>query len=132
MDLSRANTITILAGVFFVLLDVYWAAVYFWSRLKHRNTTLYHRCDFSVLGFCWWILSVYFIVVLAFFLDELHKNYRIIFGSGTPSTSDKAYTDSTDVLMIKTAFVCMVAYLYFCTAVFAVMKLERIISKRWS
>lgn len=123
-ELSRVKIITILVGLFLMLLEVYWIVLYWWSK-SPSNVPLHQR-DFSALGFCWWLLSLYFITVLLFLLDEILRKYGILFGSNSNSS------DSADVFMIKTAFVCMVIYLYYCFIIFLVTKLESIVSRRWN
>lgn len=113
-----------------MLLYVYWIVLYWWSRLRRCNTPLRQR-DFSVLGFCWWFLSLYFVMMLVFLLDEILRKYSIFFGSNATAKDKPDSDEDADVFMIKAALICMILYLYFCTVVFLVMKLERIVSMRW-
>lgn len=133
--LPGAKIATILAGVFFVLLEVYWLALYWWRRIAGGRYQPSKR-DFSALGFCWWLLSLYFIVVLTFLVGEISRKSDIVFGTVASSNGNNSSSDggdgNVDVVLVRTALVSMVLYLYFCIAVFLVIKLEGIVSRRWN
>lgn len=118
-----------------MLLDVYWIMLYWWSRATRSHLQLSKR-DFSSVGFFWWLLVLYFVAVLTFLLSEVSRKYNVIFG-GAVSTSDSSTNGhggdgKVDVILIRTAVVSMLLYLYFCIAVFLVIKLEGIVAKRWN
>lgn len=54
-ELHTAKIISMLVGVFFISLGIYWIVVYCWSRRADV-----HRHDFSPLALLWWLLSLYF------------------------------------------------------------------------
>lgn len=111
-----------------MLLEFYWLILYWWRTHACLKPNKY---DFSTLGFCWWLLSIYFTAVLTFLLSEVIRRSDIIFGGGTTSGSSNG-DRNVEVVLIKAAFISMLLYLHFCIAVFLVMKLEGVVSRSWN
>ena len=51
-----------LAGLFFVLLGLYWLLVLWWSRPMRSSLPLHLR-NFSTMALLWWVLCMYFVGV---------------------------------------------------------------------
>lgn len=118
--LFGAKVATMLSGLFFVLLEVYWVALFWWSSPARCTRVSLTRKDFTPFGFLWWLLSLYFVAVLTSLLTEVLKNFHAVFGSS-----------DTEVLPVKAAFITMLICLYSYAAIFLIMKLEEIVARKW-
>ena len=121
-ELFAAKIATILSGLFFILLEVYWLMLFWWSRPARSSSSEvpFRSRDFTPFGLMWWLLSMYFVAVLTSLLTEVIRHFHAVFGSS-----------DTDLLPVKAAFVCMLVCLYVYVAIFLIIKLERCVSDKW-
>ena len=115
------NVITILSGVFFLLLGVYWSLLFWWT--KNHSTPPIKR-NFSTFVSFYWILSLYFAAVMSLLTCEVIRKYHVIF-------SPAKTLDLDDHVMIKIAFSLMLIYLCFCIGAVTVTKLQAIVFNGW-
>lgn len=138
-ELLGAKIATVLSGLFFILLELYWVTLFWWSRPARSHLPLRKR-DFTPLGFLWWLLSLYFIAITISLTTEVVRKFDVIFGSRSepvPDTGSRSETVETrsetvgDTWMIKAAFVSMLVCLYGYVALFLIMKLEDVVADKW-
>lgn len=134
-NLLHAKIATMLAGIFFVLLGLYWVTVFWWSRSIHNHVPL-HKRDFSPCEFLWWLLSLFFIGVLSSLATQVQEHHNEIFndsrsGSGGGMSISESNDDGLEAnnWIILVALFSMVLFWLIYATIFAIVTIKDFISR---
>ncbi len=76
-----AKIFTILAGLFYIFIVLYWLLLYRWSRCS-RTTKPTHQRSFSTMALLWWLLSMYFCGVTVALATQIYQHSDLILSQG--------------------------------------------------
>ena len=77
-EILPAKIHTILAGVLYILMGLYYLLLLWWSKCTKLTKDSHYR-DFSAMALCWWLLSMYFSAVTTGLSMEVYNQRHLIF-----------------------------------------------------
>lgn len=89
-EVIPAKALTMLSGVFFVLLGLFWLLVLWWSR-PTRTPLPSHFRNFSVIALLWWTLCLYFMGVATALATEVYEQSDLIATLGNATSKNDYY-----------------------------------------
>lgn len=87
LPIIPAKAMTMLAGIFFILLGLYWLLVLWWSRECTDPLPLRYR-NFTCMALLWWTLCMYFFGVVAALTVEVYEKSDLIVTLGNATSED--------------------------------------------
>lgn len=141
-----ARILTLLSGVFFVLLAAYWLVLFWWNKFYKAGRMEAHHKDFTPMAALFWLLTVFYTAVLTALTVEVIQNRDIILSLGrskqdnfvdcgsnlSPDHSDSDVIHVPNNLMPAVALLILLALLLVYSCILAVLTVLSCVRHRHS